>query len=477
MELKGKRACPTAGVSMSGRRVTVIGLGNSGVNAALLLSKHGAKVFATDSGMNAELERSKAKLEARKINVELGAHTEAFVKGSDLVVLSPGVEDSSQALKWALEHKIKIIGEMELGYLFCKGRIIAITGTNGKSTVTTLIGEILKDSGKDTVVCGNIGNSLCGEIAKIKKDTWVVLEVSSAQLEHVEKFKPHIAIILNVTDDHMDRYRSFYEYFNHKLKIFANQDRDDLLILNYDAENLRNLKGLAGSNVLFYARERLAANSYEIAAYVRDEWICCICGEGEKEIMHLNEIKLKGLHNLENVIVSSLVGMIACATERSIRDTVRKFTGLAHRFETVDVVEGVEYIDDSKSTTVDSTKRALESCSKPVVLIAGGKDKHSDYSAVKNSVEDKARHVVLIGEAAGAIKKALVANTIIHEAGDMDEAVEMSSKLAKDGWAVLLSPMCSSFDMYKNYKERGDKFKEAVGKLKAAVKTGGGLSK
>jgi UDP-N-acetylmuramoylalanine--D-glutamate ligase len=464
-------------MELKGRRVTVIGLGNSGVNAALLLSKHGAKVFATDAGISAELKKSRTKLEAKKINVELGAHTEAFIKGSELVVVSPGVEDSSLALKWALEHKIKIIREMELGYLFCKGRIIAITGTNGKSTVTTLIGEILKDSGKDTVVCGNIGNSLCGEAAKIKKDTWVVLEVSSAQLERIEKFKPHIAIILNITDDHMDRYKNFYEYFNHKMKIFANQDRDDLLILNYDAENLRNLKGLAGSSVLFYAKARLAANSYEISAYVRDEWICCIFGKGEKEIIHINDIKLKGLHNLENVIVSSLVGMIAGVAARSIRDTVRKFTGLAHRFETVDIVEGVEYIDDSKSTTVDSTKRALESCSKPVILIAGGKDKHSDYSAVKNVVEDKARHVVLIGEAAGAIKKALIERALIHEAGDMDEAVEMSSKLAKEGWVVLLSPMCSSFDMYKNYKERGNKFKEAVSKLKCALETEEGLKR
>lgn len=464
-------------MELKGKRVTVIGLGNSGVSAALLLSKHGAKVFATDAGLSADLKKSKAKLEAKKINVELGEHTEAFVKGSDLVVVSPGVENSSQALKWALKYKIKIISEMELGYRFCKGSIIAITGTNGKSTVTTLIGEILKNSGKDTVVCGNIGNSLCGEIAKIKKDTWVVLEVSSAQLERIEKFKPHIAIILNVTDDHMDRYKDFYEYFNHKLKIFANQDRNDLLILNYDAENLRNLKGLAGSSVLFYAKERLAASGYDIAAYVRDEWICCIYGEGEKEIMHVNDIKLKGLHNLENVIVSSLVGMITLATARSIRDTVRKFTGLAHRFETVDVVEGVEYIDDSKSTTVDSTRRALESCQKPVILIAGGKDKHSDYSVVKNVVEDKARHVVLIGEATGAIKKALIESALIHEAGDMDEAVEMSSKLAGDGWVVLLSPMCSSFDMYKDYKERGNKFKEAVRKLKCAVKTEEGLKK
>ncbi|MFH1189328.1 MAG: Mur ligase family protein [Candidatus Omnitrophota bacterium] len=293
-------------MELKGKRVTVIGLGNSGVNAALLLSKHGARVFATDSGVySAELKKAKERLAAKNINVEIGAHSEAFVKGSDLVVVSPGVEESSQSLKWAREHKINMISEMELGSRFCKGRIIAVTGTNGKSTVTTLIGEILKAGGNDTVVCGNIGNSLCGEIAGIKKDTWVVLEVSSAQLERVEKFKPHIAIILNVTDDHMDRYKDFYEYLNYKLKIFANQDERDLLILNYDAGNLRRLKGLARSNVIFYAKDRHASNGLDIAAYLKDEWICCIHGEGEKEIVHVNDIRLKGVHNLENVIVSS----------------------------------------------------------------------------------------------------------------------------------------------------------------------------
>ena len=464
-------------MELKGKRVTVIGLGNSGINAALLLAKHGAKVFGTDSSDSAELKKAKVKLEANKISVEIGIHTEDFVKGSSLVVVSPGVEDSSIAMNWVQKYKIPIISEMELGYRFCKGRIIAITGTNGKSTVTTLIGDILAKGGKNTVTCGNIGNSLCGEVSKIKKDTWVVLEVSSAQLEHIEKFKPQIAVILNITDDHMDRYKNFYEYFNHKLKIFANQDENDVLILNYDTENLRRLKGLARSKVLFYAKDRRTTDGYDLASYMKDEWICCTYGEGEKNAVHINDIRLKGIHNLENVMASSLVGMIAGVAERSIRDTVRDFTGLEHRFETVSVVEGIEYIDDSKGTTVDSTKRALESCTKPVVLIAGGKDKHSDYSIVRSTVEEKARHVVLIGEASGAIKRALGSIVPTHEANDMDEAVEISSRLAKDGWVVLLSPMCSSFDMYKDYKERGDKFKEAVKKLKNRLEASEGLKK
>ena len=219
-------------MDLKGKKVTVIGLGNSGLNAALLLHGAGAIVRATDSGASDAVKKAAIGLSGKGIQVETGGHTREFVEGSELVVVSPGVEDTSQAIKWAAKSGIPIIGELELGYRFCKGKTIAITGTNGKSTVTTLIGEILKAGGKDTVVCGNIGNSLSGEIARIKDDTWVVIEVSSFQLERIERFKPMIAVILNITDDHMDRYRAFDDYHREKLKIFANQDRNDFLILN-----------------------------------------------------------------------------------------------------------------------------------------------------------------------------------------------------------------------------------------------------
>lgn len=450
------------------KKVTVIGLGNSGVNAALLLVKAGAQVKATDSGNTPELKKAKLSLEAKGVEVEIGGHTEGFIKEQDLVVVSPGIENSSPAIKWAAKHKIPIIGEMELGFGFCKGKIIAITGTNGKSTVTTLVGEILKAGGLDTVVCGNIGNSLCGEISRIKTDTWIVMEVSSAQLERISDFKPHIAVILNITDDHMDRYKNFYEYFTEKLKIFSRQDENDILILNFDAQNLRRLKGLARSKVTFFGKEAHSISGYHISSFIKDQKIYCAHETGAQEIMPVTDIKLKGVHNLENVLVSGLIATIVGVDARFIAETVRNFTGLEHRFETVDTVEGVEYIDDSKGTTVDSTKRALESCAKPVILIAGGKDKFSDYSLVKVAVKEKAKHVILIGEAAKAIRKALGDVVPVSDAKTMDEAVEASRKLAKNGWVVLLSPMCSSFDMYKNYKERGDAFREAVAKMKSS---------
>ena len=427
-------------MDIKNKTVTVVGLGNSGLNACLLLKKEGAHVKATDSSATAVSKSTLKKLQAEDVEVETGKHTEDFVKGSDLVVVSPGIEDSSPAVKWAVKGGISIIGEMELGYRFCKGRIIAITGTNGKSTVTSLIGEMLKDGLKDTVTCGNIGNSLCGEIANIKKDTWVVLEVSSFQLEKAETFKPHIAIILNIRDDHMDRYTKFSDYFNEKLKIFRNQDKSDYLILNGDAQELKGLESMARSKALFYTKS------------------------GDTSIA--SGMKLKGAHNVENVLASSLAAKVAGVGEDSIRRTISNFSGLAHRFETVNIVDGVEYIDDSKGTTVDSTYRALESCERPVVLIAGGKDKRSDYGVIRDMVKKKVKRLVLIGEAAGAIREALNGTVEMAEAKDMYEAVSTARSFAGANSIVLLSPMCSSFDMFSSYKERGEVFKKAVERLK-----------
>lgn len=449
-------------MDLKNRLVTVVGLGNSGVNAALLLNELGAYVRATDAQDTPATRAAQKTLSGKNIRVEIGGHSEETVKGSELVVVSPGVEDTSKAVKFAEKFKIPVIGEMELGSRFCEGKIIAITGTNGKSTVTTLTGEILKGGLKDTVVCGNIGNSLCGEIPRIKKDTWVVLEVSSFQLERINSFKPNIAVILNITDDHMDRYKKFSDYFNEKLKVFSNQDERDVLILNQDAKELIPVKDKAASKVMFYSRLKKTNGAYVKLGKI----FSAFSGEAPKEICSITDIGLKGTHNIENVLASSLVGLLAGVSADSIRNTIINFKGLEHRFETVDVVEGVEYVDDSKGTTVDSTKRALESCDRPVVLIAGGKDKHSDYGYVRQTVKNKVNHLVLIGEAASAIRKALEGAADMHEAKDMFDAVSIARKLAKNNEIVLLSPMCSSFDMFRDYKERGEVFRKAVKGLK-----------
>lgn len=446
---------------MKNKKVMVIGLGNSGLNAALLLKDIGADVKITEASDSESVRKNAMLLEERKIPCQIGRHTKDFIEGSELIVVSPGVEDSSPSIKWANELGVPMISEMELGYSFCKGKIMAITGTNGKSTVTTLIGQILKRSGLDTVVCGNIGNSLCGEIKRINKDTWVVLEVSSFQLERISNFKPHIAIILNITDDHLDRYSKFSDYFNEKLKVFKNQDAKDILILNRDARELEGLDKKAKSKVLYYSMLTKTNGTY----LKKNKIICAIDGRNE-DICLTEDIKLKGLHNAGNVLVSSLAGILAGVKAASIKDAVRNFNSLRHRFETVGIIGGVEYIDDSKGTTVDSTYRALESCERPVILIAGGRDKNSNYNVIRELVKKKVKYLILIGEARKRIKKAIGDAARTREAGTIQEAVELARKLAKENTIVLLSPMCSSFDMFKDYKERGEIFKKSALSMK-----------
>jgi UDP-N-acetylmuramoylalanine--D-glutamate ligase len=451
-------------MDINNKRITIVGLGNSGINAALLAADKGAAVMATDGRDTPELRNAIKVFEGKNIKAELGAHTKAFVEGSDLMVLSPGVEDSSLPVKWAMELKIPVIGEMEFAFRFCKGKIVAITGTNGKTTVTTLIGAMLSEGGLRTVVCGNIGNSLAGEISKIKEDTWVVLEVSSFQLEKIEKFKPHIAIILNITDDHMDRYTRFDDYYKEKLKIFKNQDKRDALILNYDAANLRGLEKQSKARTLFYSRIEKANG-----AYLKNGHLTCELGGEEIDICRASDIPLKGLHNVENVLASCLAGSLAGVSPASLAATIKKFKGLPHRVELVRVVDGVEYIDDSKGTTVDSTLRAIQSSVKPLILIAGGKDKNSDYRVVRDAVREKVKYLILIGEAKGRIREALGDLVDTRDALTMDDAVNLAHSLAGKDFQVLLSPMCSSFDMYTSYKHRGDVFQKAVRSIKTGL--------
>jgi UDP-N-acetylmuramoylalanine--D-glutamate ligase len=274
-------------------------------------------------------------------------------------------------------------------------------------------------------------------------------------------FKPAISVILNITDDHLDRYDKFDDYFSEKLKIFKNQVAGDILILNRDAKELFGLEKKARSKALYYSRLSVTNGSY-----LKGDRIMCAAGVSTAgDVCGLEDIKLKGLHNIENVLACVLVGALAGIKPASMRNTIRNFTGLKHRFETISIIDGVEYIDDSKGTTVDSTLRALESCTRPVVLIAGGKDKNSDYSLIRDIVREKVKCLVLIGEAKNRIRGLLGEVVQTREAVTMQEAVELSGTLAKAGDLVLLSPMCSSFDMFKDYKERADVFKKAVLRL------------
>lgn len=447
-------------MNVKGLTVTVVGIVRSGVGASLLLKNKGAFVRATDSGRGEEVIRNAGTLKDNGIDVEVGGHTGSFVKGSDLIVVSPGVERGSLVIRCAEAAGIPVISELELGYRFCKGRIIAVTGTNGKTTTTALIGEIIKRSGTPVAVGGNIGTSLCSLAERITPEHIVVLEVSSFQMEWVDEFRPHVSVILNVTDDHMDRHGNFHEYAALKKKIFMNQTREDFLILNYEDPRLKDIGDTAPAKYFFSMKEKVKG------IFARKEEIVLNTAQGPRSVCATSLVRLKGLHNLENVMASILACTLMGVDHSRIVESISSFEGLPHRFQHIGEIGGVSFIDDSKATNVDATLRALESLDKPAVLIAGGRDKAGNFAPVRDIAKEKIRAFVLIGEAKEKIKSSMGGAAVVREADSLEAAVELAYGMARRGDAVLLSPMCASFDMFKDYSERGECFTRAVRALR-----------
>ena len=445
------------------KKVIVVGLGNSGIGSALLLKREGAIVSVTDENDTEDIRKNARPLQEKYIDLELGQHTEAFLSETELFVISPGVENSSLPMRYAKDNNIPVISELELGYLFCRGPIVAVTGTNGKSTVVSLLGDILRHAGFTVNVCGNIGNSLSGEASHIDKKTVVILETSSFQLEWIESFRPKISVILNVTEDHLDRYRSFEDYVATKKRIFKNQKASDVTILNYDDKNLRNLiksEKIASRLLCFSARgqvEGIYLDKGNVKTFLKNK---------VKRLFTLEKANLKGEHNAENVLASALVATLLGAKKDSIEKTVKEFKPLLHRFEKVATIEGIDFIDDSKATNVDSTYRALKSLDRPAVLIAGGKDKNLPYGKILSVMKKHVKKLVLIGETKGKMGEVFKKFVPLEKSDTLEEAVQAAFKSASPGDCVLLSPMCSSFDMFRDYKHRGEVFKETVEKLK-----------
>jgi len=450
-------------MDLRNEKVVVVGLGTSGMDACLLLNDLGAIVSATDSGSSDDLKKNSKILSEKYIEVEIGTHTEGFLAGSDLMVISPGVSKDALPIQYAIANNRPLISELELGFACCKGSIVAVTGTNGKSTVVTLIGEILKKAGKKVVVCGNIGNSLCGEIHNIDSNTIVVLEVSSFQLEWIVDFRPKISCILNITEDHLERYISFEDYVKTKMKIFSKQESRDLTILNYDDVGLRHPKEPIKAKTLYYSK-----NKKVNGIYCQDGDVIYNKGGKSKKLFSMPSSRLKGEYNIENILAAVLIALTEGADLDSIKEAVEGFIPLRHRMEYLGNVNGIEFIDDSKATNIDATKRALESLDKKVILIAGGRDKGGDYALVKDEIVAKVDKLVLIGEAAtrmndffkGFVKEIELCDTL-------EEATRSAFSGAKNKQIVLLSPMCSSFDMFSSYKERGDVFKKTIEEIKS----------
>jgi len=447
-------------MNVKGLTVTVVGIARSGVGASLLLKGKGASVRATDSRDDEEVIRNACLLRDNGIAVETGRHTASFVKGSDLMVVSPGVERGSSMIRCAEEAGIPVISELELGYRFCKGRIIAVTGTNGKTTTTTLMGEIMKRSSRPVVVGGNIGTPFCSLLERITPEHIVVLEVSSFQLEWIDEFRPHVSVILNVTDDHMDRHGGFYEYGSLKKKIFMNQTKEDFLILNYEDPYLKDIGTTAPVKYFFSRKEEVKG------IFIREEEIVLNTDRGIRTVCATGLVRLKGLHNTENVMASVLACALMGAGDSRTVESISSFEGLPHRFQHVDEIGGISFIDDSKATNVDATLRALKSMDRPAVLIAGGRDKNGNFVPVRDVAKEKIRALVLIGEARKKIKSSMDGVAPVREADSLEAAVELAYGMARRGDAVLLSPMCASFDMFKDYAERGECFTRAVRALK-----------
>jgi UDP-N-acetylmuramoylalanine--D-glutamate ligase len=411
------------------KTVTIIGFSRSGQEAANLVNRFGAKIRISDNSSDPRLKSDFEKLNLNNALIELGSHSEDFISGSDLVVLSPGVSLNSEPAVWAKNKNISVISEIELAFQFCQAPIVAVTGTSGKTTVTTLIGEILKLTRKNVFVCGNIGAPFSKFVLDIKPADLVVLEVSSFQLETIKSFKPYVAVFLNISQNHLDRHADMAEYLTAKRRIFMNQDKKDFTVLNYADPIVRD-----------FARE------------IKSKAVFFNCHE-EKEIAN------------PNFLAALAVGGIFRIKRDKCLKVLRDFKGVEHRLEFVRNIKGVDFINDSKATTIDAAAWALNNIKKPIIMIAGGRDKHVDFSIMIDLARKKIKEMILIGEAKAKLKKTFSGSVEIQETDTIKEAIKLAFSHAKEGDCVILCPMCASFDMFKDFEERGRIFKEIVQNL------------
>ena len=450
-------------MDLKNKRVLVVGLGKSGLSAAMFLRAQGARVTVSDTRSATALEKEIPALLDAGIMVESGGHGLLTFRRQDLIVISPGVPMDTPEVKQVRAFGLPVIGELELASRYLKGKVVAITGANGKTTTTTLVGKIFSDGGVATQVGGNIGLPVIDLVAKSTQETVNVLEVSSFQLETVEEFHPDIAVILNITPDHLDRHGSFENYVAAKERIFARQVAGDSLVLNADDRVTQMCAARARSDVSWFSGTKTVRRG----AFLRDGVIVWVAKEGgiTEPVMPLSEMPLKGAHNVENVLAAVCVARLAGISAESIRTTVAHFKAVEHRLELVRSLNGVEFYNDSKATNVDATRKAVASFTAGVHLILGGKDKDSDYSAMAELLRDRVKVVYTIGSAAEKIERQLHGVVKMMAAETLRTAVIEAAKNAVAGDVVLLSPACSSFDQFENYEHRGQVFRQLVGEL------------
>ena len=447
-------------MNLENKNVLVAGIARTGIAASNLLARNKARVMAVDDKREEDLKENLAKLDKR-VRVQTGRIQGEDITDFDLIIVSPGIDMRNPLLKKAVEKGIPVWSEIELASRFIKKPIIAITGTNGKTTSTSMIGNILQNSGEKIYVGGNIGFPLSNIADQASQYSFIVLEVSSFQLEWIDQFKPFISAILNITEDHLDRHLDFNEYVSLKKRMFRNQKEKDYLILNKDDPVTACIEPENKVQKLLFSRIR----EVEDGAFLRKDNIIIRLHGKEKVIGPVSKMKVKGIHNIENGLASALLGALCKVKAETVMDSLSRFTGIDHRMEFVREINGVRFINDSKGTNTGATMKSIESFDCPIILIAGGKDKGGNYGPLAELISKKVKFSILIGESKMKIRSALKNSNNIENAATLEDAVNKAFAKANAGDVVLLSPSCASFDMFKDYEDRGNIFKKAVLKL------------
>lgn len=444
----------------NGKKALVCGMARSGIAAAKLLNRLGARVTLQDMKKREEISADVLALEGEGIVLYTGANPDEIACAQDLIVLSPGIPCDLPFIAAAEEAGIEVISEVELAYRLTPCPITAITGTNGKTTTTTLTGEIMKTAYSGTAVVGNIGIPYSEEVERLTEKNWVVAEISSFQMEKAKEFHPHISAVLNITPDHLNRHKTMDVYIAMKERVFAKQTAEDFCILNHGDAACRKMADKTAAKVFFFdSSETLAEGIYLNGDAIEVRW-----GAINETLIHVDELQILGVHNYENVMAAAAMGICAGIALDTIRAVLKGFTGVAHRIEYVATVDGVDYYNDSKGTNVDASIRAVLAMKKPIVLIGGGYDKGSSFDEWTKLFPGRVKHLVLIGVTAPKVRASAekFGFTAISDCETFEEAVDLCREKAEDGDCVLLSPACASWGMFDNYEQRGDMFKEQV---------------
>jgi len=447
---------------IKGKKVSVFGMARSGLAIASLLKRFGAYVFVTEVRNSSFLTKETEELKKIGIEYETGSHSRKSLEAKDFLVISPGVSSDIPILLQAQEMGIPIFSEVEVAFWLNQAQIVGITGSNGKTTTATLMGEILKEDRREVKVAGNIGVPFSSVVEEVSPDGIIVLELSSFQLEKVEEFRPKIASILNITPDHLDRYSNFKSYKDAKLRIFENQIEEDFAVLNYDDDESTGIENFSKGEKIFFS----TINELDQGAFLRQGSFFYRFKGKEEKIIEANQIRIKGPHNLSNAACACAISLVLGVSIASIKNALGNFKGVEHRLEEVLTISGIEFINDSKATNVSSVWYALQSINRPIILIGGGRDKGGDFTKLRDLVKDKVKALILLGEAKEKMKNELGDLIPTFFVSNMEEGVKLSFEKASSGDAILLSPGCASFDMFDNFEHRGRVFKSAVEKLK-----------